>query len=111
MVRMAGAPFFDYTTVTPDETHAAGEAAIARADAILDGIARVPPAERTFANTVLPLDEVRALLSLAGGRYGFLSSVAPDAALRDAAREVEQRLDTYSTTIGFREDIFVALRD
>ena len=108
MGRMAYVPF-DYTIVTPEATRVGAEDAVARCDAILDALVAVPPAERTFANTVQPLDEVRAVLGLAGGRYGFLSNVAPDAALRDAAHEVEQRLAGYSTSIGFREDVFAAL--
>lgn len=107
----AAPPFFDYTTLTPDVVRAGGDAAIAQAQALLDTVARVPTADRTFANTVIPLDEVRATLALAGGCYGFLSNVAPDDALRDEAREVEQRLDTYATSVGFREDVFVALRE
>ena len=108
---MAHVPFFDFTTVTPDTARHGGEAAIAHAQALLATIARVPASDRTFANTVLPLDEVRATLALAGGCYGFLSNVAADEALRDEAREVEQRLDTYATAVGFRGDVFAALRD
>ena len=102
---------FDYTAVSPEAVRAAGDAAILRCDAILDAIAGVAPGVRTFANTVLPLDEVRATLALVGGRYGFLSNVAAGAALRDEARETEQRLASYSTSIGFRDDLFEAVRD
>ncbi len=108
---MAQAPFFDFTSVTPETARAAGDAAITEVEATLDRLVAVPKAQRTFANTVQPLDDVRAALSLAGGRYGFLANVAADEALRNEAREVEQRLDTYSTTLGFREDVFLALRD
>ena len=104
-------PWFDYTAVTPEAAREGGLAAITRCEAILAAIAEVPQARRTFANTVLPLDEVRATLSGAGGRYGFLSNVAPDDALRDEAREVERRLHTYTAAIGFREDLCAALRD
>ena len=106
---MAEAPFFDYTTVTPADLRAAGDAAIARCEGLLAGLVATPALDRTFANTVLPLDEVRATLSIAGGRYGFLSNVAADEALRNKAREFEQRLDTYGTTLGFREDVHAAV--
>ncbi len=106
---MSDTPFFDYTTVTPHTLRAAGNAAIARCEVILDALVAMPPLDRTFANTVLPLDEVRATLSHAGGRYGFLSNVAADEALRNEAREFEQRLDTYATTLGFRADVHAAV--
>lgn len=106
---MPDAPFFDYTTVTLEAVRTAGDAAVARCEAILDVLVATPSLDRTFANTVLPLDEVRATLSIAGGRYGFLSNVAADEALRNEAREFEQRLDTYGTTLGFREDVHAAV--
>ncbi len=106
---LASTPPFDFTLATPERIRAGTEEAIARCDAILDGVARIEGA-RTFANTVAPLDEVASLLALASGEHGFLTYVAADATLRDVALEAEQRLDTYGTTVGFREDIAAAVR-
>ena len=102
---------FDYTAVTPDSAREAVAAAEERATAIIETVVAVPAAEQTFANTVLPLDEVRATLALASGRYGFLSNVAPDDALRDEAHEIDRRIATYTTSIAFRDDLFAALTD
>lgn len=60
---------------------------------------------------MLPLDEVRTTLAGTGGRYGFLSNVADDEVLRSEARTLRQRLDTYATAVGFREELFAALSD
>jgi len=106
--RMSVTPF-NYASVTPDAVREGVQSAIARSNAIVAAMTAVPAAERTFANTVLPLDEVRAELSIAGGRFGFLSNVAADEALRNEAREAEQRLGTHANAIGFREDVFMAL--
>ena len=106
---LAQTPPFDFTLATPERVRAGTEAAIARCEVILDGVARVE-GERTFVNTVAPLDEVGALLALASGEHGFLTYVSMDQALRDAGLEAEQRLDTYGTSVGFREDIAAAVR-
>ncbi|MGE3960334.1 MAG: M3 family metallopeptidase [Dehalococcoidia bacterium] len=107
---MSGAIPFDFTTVTEADITPAIDRAIASCEAILAGIAAAPDGERTFANTLQPLDAVANLLERASGEYGFLSYVHPDAALRDTALEGEQRLETYRTSIGFREDLYRAVR-
>ena len=102
-------PPFDFTLATPERIRAGVEAAIARCEALLDGVASVEGV-RTFADTLQPLDEVANTLALASGEHGFLTYVAADPALRDAALEAEQRLDTYGVSAGFREDVAAAVR-
>jgi Zn-dependent oligopeptidase len=102
------APPFDYASVTTEAIARGCDAAIERCDAILEGIAGVEGA-RTFANTLAPLDEVTDTLSTASGRYGFLTYVSADEAIRETALEYEQKLDTYATGVGFREDLYGAL--
>ncbi|MEX2446270.1 MAG: M3 family metallopeptidase, partial [Dehalococcoidia bacterium] len=102
-------PPFDYATVTADAVREGCDEAVAACDAILDAIVAVPDGGRTFANTLRPLDEVGARLTLASGRFGFLGYVATDDDLRRTALEYEQRLDTYATSIGFREDVHAAV--
>jgi len=100
---------FDYQAVTEAEITPACDEAIATSEAILARIAEVPDADRTFANTMQPLDGVANVLGRAGGRYGFLAYVHTDEALRATALECEQRLETFGTTIGFREDTYAAV--
>jgi len=100
---------FDYSTATPDAIRVATEEAIERCDTLLAAIVGVPDAERTFANTVLPLDDVGEALSDVTGHQAFLAYVAPEEAIRDAAHAAEEQVNTYSTGIGFREDVYAAL--
>ena len=106
---MPGIPF-DYAAVTEAEIAPATDRAIAACEEILARVASIPDGERMFANTMQPLDEVANVLGRAGGRYGFLAYVHPDEALRATALESEQRLETYGTTLGFREDTYRAVR-
>ncbi len=101
---------FDYAAVTPDAVRRAVEGAIARSEGLVESIAAVPEAGRTVENTLLPLEEIGDALGQAGGRYGFLSQVSPQPQVRAAAHEYEERLDTYATGLGFREEIAGALR-
>ena len=100
---------FDYSAVVAADLVPAVDAAIAASEEILSRIAAVPDGERTFVNTLQPLDEVANLLGRTSGEHGFLAYVHPDAALRDVALECEQRLETYGTSIGFREDLYAAV--
>jgi Zn-dependent oligopeptidase len=101
---------FDYTSVTPGDVAAGVDAAIARAESLVGAIAAVPDAGRSVENTLHPLDEISDLLTQAGGRYGFLAQVSPDAALREAAHAGEEQIDTFATGLGFREELDTALR-
>lgn len=102
-------PLFDYAAVTPDAIREGVDEAIARADRLLDGIVAVPAGERTFANTVVPFDELAEVVDDASGRYAFLAYVSMQKELRDVAHEYEEKLSTHMTGIGFREDVYVAL--
>ena len=106
----ATSELFDYTTVTPDAVRAGGEEAMRGADAILDALAAAPAGSRTFANTAAPLEAVAQLLGEASGRYGFLSQVSPHEETREVAFEYEERLATFATGIGFRQDVYEALK-
>ena len=110
MVGMPKPAPIDYAAVTPALIHARAQDAMRRCNALLDGIVAVADEDRSLANTLLPLDEISDAIETATGRYGFLTYVSMDAEIRTAALEAEQRLDTYRTTIGFREDVYGALR-
>ncbi len=107
----AAGALFDYAAVTPDAIREGVDAAIASADRLLDGIVAVPSGERGFANTVAPLDDLSEVIDDANGRYAFLAYVATQQALRDVAHEYEEKLSTYTTGIGFREDVYAVLSE
>jgi thimet oligopeptidase len=105
----ATAPLIAYPTVDSGMIEAETEAAMQRADAILAEMV-APKGERTFDDTMRPLSDVANLLGQAFGKYSFLGYVAPDSALRDVARAREEVLNKYSVDLGFREDIYDAVK-
>ena len=102
-------PPYDYRTITIDDIPVRYADAIARCDAIIAEVVAVPDGERTFENTVQPLDEVANIIGQGDGTFGFMAYVHPDEALRAVAQEHEQKLETYSTGLGFREDLYRAV--
>jgi thimet oligopeptidase len=77
----------------------------------VDAIAAIPTAQRTLANTLLALEEAVAPVSHASGTYAFLSYVSPDGAVRQRAREMDAELDKFLVALGFREDLYAALKE
>jgi thimet oligopeptidase len=99
----------DYTVPSPADFEAAQRDTIAACDAIVDGIVAVQPDAKTFANTMLPLEDAYDLLEKAQGRYGFMAYVAEDAAVRNGADTLRETLEKYAIELGFREDLYAAV--
>ncbi|MFN8179870.1 MAG: M3 family metallopeptidase [bacterium] len=104
------APLIDYTTVNADVIERECANAMAKSDEILAKMVAVPKGKRSFENTMRPLDESDALQSEAFGKYAFFAYVAPDSGLREVARAQEETLNKYQLALGFREDIYDAVK-
>ncbi len=83
--------------------------AIARGDALLDTVAEPTTGERTFDDTVRPLDAIGVLYHEAYGRGPFMARVHPDPSVREAASEAEGVLDQWVSSIDFRRDLYDAV--
>ncbi len=104
------APLIEYDTVTAEMVESEIAAAMAKSDEILAAMVAVPKGKRTFENTMRPLDDVAGLMSAAFGKYAFMAYVSNDAALRDVARAQEEALSKYQVDLGFREDVYDAVK-
>ena len=103
-------PLADYASTGVEEIARGCEDAMRRAETVVAEIGAIPAGRHTFVNTLLALDGIDNLLTEASGRYGFLSQVAPDSATRGAAHTWEERLDTFATSLGFREELYRAVQ-
>jgi thimet oligopeptidase len=99
-----------FDSLTPEEIAQACEAAMRWCDESVATIVATPAEERTFANTLVALESAVDPVHQADGQYAFMAYVSPDEALRDAAREWEQRLSKYGVGLAFREDLYEAIR-
>lgn len=98
----------DLATTTPDDLSRDLDAAIADAQELVAGVVAVD-GERTFANTLAPLDHLTALLAEAYARGPFLARVHPDEDVRDAGSAAEERLSKWEVGLSGRRDLFEAL--
>lgn len=101
----------DYANLTPDAITATCEAAIAACNVAVAEIIAIPAAERTYANTLLAIEQAEEPVAVASGAWAFMAYVAADDALRETAREWDERLDKYMVGLGFNEDLYRAVRE
>jgi thimet oligopeptidase len=100
----------DFPSLTPGTLAEACETAMRRCDEGVAAIIATPDAERTFANTVIALEEATEHVGLASGAYAFMAYVSADDSLREAARAWDEKLDKYMIGLAFREDLYGAMR-
>ncbi len=109
---MAGSlDLVNFATLSPEELATACQQAMDRCDEILARVVAVPAGSRTFANTLLPLEEASDFVGEASGQYAFMAYVSADDALRNAAREWDEKLDKYMVGLSFREDLYQAIKE
>ena len=99
----------DYTSVTADGVTDVTEAAITEADSLVDGVIGIH-GDRTYANTMAPLDAVGVLISDASGVGSFMAKVHPDADVRTAGVEAGERASKWAADLMMRSDLAAAVR-
>ncbi|MCZ7576626.1 MAG: hypothetical protein M5U18_06090 [Dehalococcoidia bacterium] len=65
-----------FDSLTPTQLGEACEAAMRACDASIEAIVAVPDGERTFANTLLALEEAVEPVAQASGQYAFMAYVS-----------------------------------
>jgi thimet oligopeptidase len=85
--------------------------AIARADARLAEILAIPPAKRTFANSVRAIDDLQATFFMDGRLAGFMAQVSTDPDERNAGRKASADLGNWMDKLYQNEDVYNVLED
>jgi thimet oligopeptidase len=101
---------FGFSTVTADKVEKGMDTALAEAQQILEDLV-APTEERTFENTMLPLDRIADVLSRANTRYAFMGYVHPEKEVRSAAKAAEEKLETFGVEMVFRDDLNAAVKE
>jgi thimet oligopeptidase len=99
-------PDFETTTNAVDVSV---KSTIADANAALDQIGRLQPAEANFDNTVRALDDVNYGISLTENRLEIIKQTSTDAALRNAATDKIKVIQEWAVGLDYREDVYRAL--
>jgi len=100
----------NFGELTPVQLGEACAAAMRACDEGIEAIVAVADGRRTFANTLLALEEAVEPVSQASGQYAFMAYVSADDALRTAAREWDEKLDKYMVGLSFRLDLYAAIK-
>ncbi|MBI2766107.1 MAG: Zn-dependent oligopeptidase [Chloroflexi bacterium] len=100
----------EFERLTPEVVAEACQAGMDACDAAIAAIVAVPAGARTFANTMLALEEAVEHVAAASGTYAFMAYVSADDAIREDARTWDERLDKYLVGLAFREDLYEAVK-
>ncbi|MGH2456487.1 MAG: M3 family metallopeptidase [Candidatus Limnocylindria bacterium] len=99
---------YDYGRVTPETVTAEADAALERADALIERA--VTSGQPTFAGTLALVELAGGEISLGYGRGAFMAYVHPDPAVRDAGQAAEERINKWRVALAFRQDVYRAVR-
>jgi thimet oligopeptidase len=100
----------DYTSLTPALIEAGTDRAIADAQAVLDELV-APTEQRTFDNTLRPLDRIADILGHANRDYLFVGYVHPDKEVRSAAKVAEEKATKWGTEVYFSDQLNAAVKE
>lgn len=84
--------------------------AMQNADAGVSAIVEIPEAQRTFANTVMTLDDVLARFEIDTGMTMFMAYVSTDAAERDRGTRAEEDYNNWHIELDQNEALYKALK-
>jgi thimet oligopeptidase len=99
-----------YSTLTPEQLEAGISKAIADAEVILDELIAVR-SQRTFENTLRPLDHIGDILAHANNDFYFMGYVHTDKDVRTAAKAAEERVSKWASEIYFRDELNQAVSE
>src|SRR5688572_10961039 len=102
-------PLHDYTAVTPASVTSETDAAVADAEELARAALASADAP-SLAATLVPLDLAVARLVEAYGRGAFMGQAHPDAAVRQAGTEAEERITKWRVALVFRRDLYQVIR-
>jgi Zn-dependent oligopeptidase len=101
---------FGFSSVTADKVETGVDTSLAEAQQILEDLV-APKEDRTFENTMLPLDEISDLLAKATTRFVFMGYVHPDKDVRSAGKAAEEKMGNFGVEMVFRDDLNAAVQE
>ncbi len=101
---------YSYTNTTPDSIASGTEAAITSAREVLDEAVAAKD-QRTFENTLMPIDRIGDIMSHAFAEHAFMGFVHPDGAVRAAGNDSQEKLSTFGVEMIFRDDLNQAVQE
>lgn len=91
---------------TPAALQGSLDRTIATANAALDRVGKLTPAEVNFDNTLLALDDAGYEAGLTANRLGLIKETSTNSAMRDAATEAIKKFQEWAVGLDYREDVY-----
>ncbi len=107
MVLLGGLKMVGADVVPPDSPVTI---ALRRAEEAIAKIVAIPDEQRTFENTLIPIDDFIVRLRLETELVQFMNYVSPDAAMREIGRQAEEDMRNWYTHLKTREDLYKAVK-
>jgi oligopeptidase A len=100
---------YSYTNITADDIANGTDRTLDEAKGILDDL--VSQTDRNFENTLMPIDRIGDLGAHAFAAYAFMGYVHPDAGVRKAGNEAQEKLFSFAVEMIFRDDLNLAVNE
>ncbi|MFQ6605839.1 MAG: M3 family metallopeptidase [Fidelibacterota bacterium] len=98
-----------FSKLTAEDIPDATDRTLAKADQMLADIISVNPKDRNFQNTILAIDDIDNTLGRVEYPIYLMSSVHPDAQVRDNADSAIIKFSKWETDYSLNEDLFAAV--
>jgi thimet oligopeptidase len=101
---------FDFAKVNVTVIKSAGMYSENKVTMLLSQIGGVEDGKRTFANTMMPLDEIYNTLQKQSSVYELLSETSTDAAIRDSSSAMMAKFNSHTDELLQNETLFKAIK-
>ncbi len=95
---------------TADAVKASAAQAISDGDAALDKLGKLDPKTVTLENTIKALDYLTYQTGRTESRLDIIKNASPEAAMRNAATEGIKKLDDWSVSVNYRQDVYNTMK-
>ncbi len=99
----------DFARLRQGHIDRATKYALEFSDQILSEILAIPDPERTFSNTIVPIDDIGAAIEAVWSPGYLMGSTHTDKAIRDEGQESSRRIQKYMTALALNEDLYNAV--
>ena len=99
----------DFSSITADHILEATDHVIYKANRLLKNIYKIGPSQKTFKNTLLPLDDLGNVIENVWSPVGLLAFTHPDKDIREAGLEASQKIEEFLNSISVDEKLFNAI--
>lgn len=99
-----------FQRLTPESIESGLDASLAKADAVLAELVAAKD-QRTFENTLRPLDQISDILGHANFHYCFPGYVHSEKEVRAAAKLADEKRQKWASEMVFRDDLYQAVKE